>query len=186
MPTFEVPKQPEIVFGVWDRHGQQVTARTTSSATVGFKIEPSYAGYRSIYKTIQEVPEYALRREIETYNTTKKRLMLQAIDISSFLNGKTIQTIEIIDSGYPTLDIALAEGPGVIRLRGNRWNYAPVRTQVPPPENGPMVVKRWLKTGKTIRLTNGLSIELSFYGRLKLQNVPDWFLKEMFGVAPSP
>ncbi len=58
----------------------------------------------------------------------------------------------------------------------------------PPPFESegewPKVVKRWLKTGKTIRFEDGTSVILTGYGRMQIEEAPDWLLNELYGLTP--
>lgn len=186
MPTLQIPARPEVKFGVWDRNGNPVNQQNGRGGNVGFRIWPTYRGFNGIYRNRQEIPERHLEIEVAVYEQNLPSFMLKAIDIHEFLNGKQISSIRFLEGGgYPTLIITIEGKEGEIRLRGNRWNYSYHTAVTLPDSEGPWTVKRWLKTGKVIRLTDGKGINLTFYGRLRLQSIPDWFMNELYGINPA-
>jgi hypothetical protein len=172
-----IPAQPEIVFGVWDRWGRPATA-DTFSAQVGYKVEPAYGGYgRYVRPSREEVQRY-FDSELRHYPVHRQRHMIGQLELHTFLQGRTLTHIRPINGYNSGFEIGVEGGPENVLLQANRYSYRNPVVEVEGPF--PKTVKRWLKTGKTIRFEDGTSAILTCNGRLKIQTIPEWLLEELF------
>lgn len=176
MPSFTRPPAPEISFGVWDRYGRPVQEDGRGDTfNVGWRIFPRYYGNTSQSFASREAAEPYLAREVEYHQRNMRSQMISMLKLPDILTGLEISSIDWIR--YAGFNINLARGGHIeAHFRRQYWQTASVTM----PDTGPFVVKRMLKTGKTIRLENGESITLHHYGPLLINNVPDWLLEELF------
>jgi len=176
-----LPPPPEIVFGVWDRFGRLITTDNHAVAVAGYKINPSYTTYgRGVYATREEIPPTYFTHEESRYRAARRSMMIKQLDLQTLFDGRVITSVNV-QSGYSS-DIRIMTSGEEIVLRPTRrdwYNHNGLEME----GEFPKTVKRWLKSGKIVRCTDGTSLEFRVTGRLKIESVPDRLLNELYGVG---
>ena len=180
MPKITLPPAPEIKFGVWDRHGHEVGPGEAGTMRAGYKVSPIYSMFGRFSTSVHTDRNAAIQNlgvQRMSYAARVDKMKMQALndELTTVLTGHSIDRVERrLTYGYW---FYMTRG-GIIKTEFN-YSGSQYNAEVMAPE-GPLVVKRWLKTQKIIRCEDGKSIELKFYGRLHLTMVPDWFMAEAF------
>jgi len=186
MALYKNPARPEIKFGVWDAYGSPADLNRTRNSrfSVGHSVWPKYTTsgyYNSITSDPAELAECLSghRRQWGGLNLLNYRRKL--LQLSEVMTGYVITDIRVLsETGYSRFELMFERGGSLI-LRSNRWNYYRNSGQLElPTTEGPWTIKRWLKTNKTVRFTDGSSLVMTAYGRLNIEEAPDWFWDEWF------
>jgi hypothetical protein len=176
---FYYPPLPELKYGVWDFYGVEATPESRVPITIGWKIANAVIDRRRSSVSREEI-EPQLANELIAYTEWMKRQKLSLITPQMALKGQVITGIRTREGGWYSnhLSIDMQRG-GAVVLKTSRYGWSAPAFDLPL-SPGPWTVKLMLSTGKAIRLTNGESITFDFYGKFKIEDVPDWLLGELF------